>query len=128
MMKTYKKPNSNIRYLYNETAEGKNYKGIVIALLEGCQHDLLNELYRCPAPPAIGRFSFSLKNTYKGIAYCSKEDEFNLEEGMKIARERALRKYYNDRNNLLAEWAGDVTDRVNAVLAKCYREKYEDKE
>lgn len=37
-------------------------------------------------------FTPNCREVYKGVAYCSAEDEFDIKEGMKIARRRAMAK------------------------------------
>lgn len=88
--------------------DGQPWRGLVICKLVDTSHDVRDFLERL----GRGKSSFCLeqtfhsyhkeefliKNEYVGRAKCSVEDVFDLNEGMKIARERALRKYRRDKS------------------------------
>lgn len=95
------------KYYYDEnatgiTANGKQYKGIVIAILEKDTWEVINKLedmgVRVGWP---GRPDLFMQPSFKGISYCSVDDEFDLKKGMRIAKLRALKKYYNNKCNIL---------------------------
>lgn len=98
--------NHRIKYLYDEEATGVRngypYKGIVIAIMgevnnffKTCKHDCVltikESVFDCWDK------KYLIKDSYKGIAYCSIDDKFDLKEGMKIARGKLLNKYYKDK-------------------------------
>lgn len=105
---------SRISYMYDEEASGvragKPYKGIVVALMDDCTFDALYNLF-----DSIEEFttinlekfkkenSYEMKSYFKGIAYCSVEDNFELKTGMRIARKRLLKKYHNDKRRVFTE-------------------------
>lgn len=108
-----------IGYLYDENATGVYcgypYKGIVIAIMgddgehwDDCVFDAVDEMVDremgvIDGPHShinhgmFGETQYYMKPTYKGIAYCAEDDKFNLKEGMRIARNKMLNKYYKDK-------------------------------
>lgn len=93
---------SKIGYYYDAdrvgTFNGYPYKGIVTAVMKDTRNDawkkiraMGNEVDICfmHGVPAI-------EDSYHGNAYCSADDEFDLTEGMRIARKRLLRSYHKD--------------------------------
>lgn len=97
--------NHRIKYLYDEEAtgvrNGYEYRGIVIAIMgkgslfhSSCRYDAFGLIEE--ACCGWAKKDYFIKDSYKGIAYCSVDDEFDLKEGMKIARGKLLNKYYKD--------------------------------
>lgn len=107
-----------IGYLYDENAEGiyngHPYKGIVIAIMgyngkhsDDCSFDAIDDMVgrdmrtldgSLPHVNGMyGETQYYMNSTYKGVAYCSKDDEFDLKEGMRVAREKMMKKYYKDK-------------------------------
>lgn len=83
-----------IMYMYDEDASGvrngKAWKGLVIAIMDECGLDAIFDL----AGKTTIDFDFSdedeimpllMNDTYKGVAYCSVDDTFDLKQGMHIA-------------------------------------------
>lgn len=95
------------KYYYDEnatgiTANGKQYKGIVIAILEKDSWEVINKVERAGVNVGWqGRPDFFLQTSYKGVSYCSAEDSFDFRKGMRIAKLRALKKYYNNKWKIL---------------------------
>lgn len=103
-----------ITYMYDKEAcgvrEGKSYKGIVIALMDDCTLDAFDDLFdNIKEILAINWKEFKLENSYKmkssfkGVAYCSVEDNFDLKTGMRIARKRLLKKFHNDKRRVFTD-------------------------
>lgn len=119
MMKEIKKSNSQIRYLYDEE------EGIVIAFVEGCKYNLLDALHKNAEKKNLNHmtsflylfdpYEVNLRDTYKGIARSSKEDKFDLETGMKIARDRALNKLYKDWDKNLSNWTIEINNQLITI-------------
>lgn len=57
--------------------------------------------------------SMLLEGTYRGTAYCHGDDEFNEEVGMKVAKLKALKAYYNDRKV--------IAERIQNIFADAAR-------
>ena len=102
---------SKIGYYYDAdrvgTFNGYPYKGIVTAVMKDTSKDAHKKIremgnkvgiYFINSVPAI-------EDSYHGTAYCSAADEFDLTEGMRIARKRLLRSYHKD---------------ISAAIAHCY--------
>lgn len=83
------------------TANGKQYKGIVIAILEKDTWEVINELEAKGIDIPGTRKDYFMNSTFKGISYCSVDDEFDLKKGMKIAKLRALKKYYHNKRKAI---------------------------
>ena len=109
--------NSNIHYYVNEN------KKTVAAVMRNCKGQVrgeLNILFEKYVPIDIWFASdFAtceikkfVKNTYKGKAHCIKDDKFDLETGMKIAREHMLADYYCDRTNCFIA----VSDKLSNLI------------
>lgn len=99
--------NHRIKYLYDEEATGVRnghpYKGIVIAIMGDGElfhashaRDVFGILDEYEASTNVFYRDLLMKDSYKGIAYCSVDDEFDLKEGMRIARGKLLNRYYKD--------------------------------
>lgn len=109
--------NSNIHYYVNEN------KKTVAAVMRNNKMQVrieLNTLLEKYTP--IDSFFISdfvnyeikkyIKNVYKGKAHCIKDDKFDLETGMKIAREHMLADYYCDRTNCFIA----VSDKLSNLI------------
>lgn len=132
-----------IAYYYDEAAQGVYcgypYKGIVIAIMGqedenwwDCTLDALDDMF----DRGIGRVvngcvstldsnycsdaSYYMNKIYKGVAYCSVDDTFDLKEGMRIARNKMLNKYYKDKRRLAVKKmreAGKLYNKAAKYLA-----------
>ena len=106
---------SNIHYYVNEP------KKTVAAVMCGATREFRNEMDRLIdrtfgfvwESDALYTCSLKyIKSTYRGKAHCIKNDEFNLETGMRIAREHMLANYYVDRAIAFAA----VSERIGQFL------------
>lgn len=116
--------NHRIKYLYDEEAtgvcNGYKYKGIVIAIMGEGKFSYDTRRYDAMGlieEVCYGHWKkdYLIKDVYKGIAYCSVDDEFDLKEGMKIARGKLLNKYYKDEIAVLNKATRDVQKNLNHV-------------
>ena len=109
--------NSNIHYYVNEN------KKTVAAVMKNCKgqvrrelHCLVDKIYPSDWGEADLVFDCEIerymKNTYKGKAHCIKDDIFDLETGMAVARAHMLAEFYCDRTNCMAA----VSDRLNELM------------
>ena len=57
--------------------------------------------------------SMLLTGVYRGTAYCHEDDTFDEEVGMKVAKLKALKAYYNDRKV--------VSERIEKIFADAAR-------
>lgn len=96
------KDNSKISYMYDADAHGirngKPWKGLVIAQMSNCALDCCAKVHQYETligfrPWNNAANKLRMPNTFKGVAYCSVDDEFNLKTGMAIARSRMLNDY-----------------------------------
>lgn len=102
--------NSQIRYYVNEK------KKTVAAVMYNCRKQAHKEVCEI-----FGRLKFwrcinvVIKDTYRGKSHCIGTDKFDLETGMRIAREHMLAKYYRDYFNALDKDA-EILCRVHEAI------------
>ena len=123
-----------IAYMYDEdatgTRNGKPWRGLVIAMMDGCGLDAIFNL----AEKTSIEFdlyneneidTLLMKNTYKGVAYCSVDDAFDLKQGMHIARDRMLAKYYKGKRKVfknLYKSIHSIDVKLSEMIASTYKE------
>lgn len=104
--------NHRIKYLYDEevtgTRNGHPYKGIVIAIMgEGKsiytshERDVVDILTDYSITTGVKYTNLYLKESYKGISYCSVDDKFDLKEGMRIARDKVIKNSQKNLSNAM---------------------------
>lgn len=121
-----------IMYMYDEDASGvrngKAWKGLVIAMMDECGLDAIFDLMDKTAIDFIDKdeiMPFLMKDTYKGVAYCSIDDTFDLKQGMYIARDRMLAKYYKGKRNVFKSIYKSVHSldaKLSEMIANTYKE------
>ena len=123
-----------IAYMYDEEASGirngKLWHGLVIAMMDECGLDAVFDL----AEKTNIEFNFNneseikpllMNETYKGIAYCSVDDAFDLKQGMHIARDRMLAKYYKGKRKVfknLYKNIHSIDTKLSEMIASTYKE------
>lgn len=123
-----------IMYMYDEEASGirngKPWRGLVIAMMDGCGLDAIFNL----AEKTSIEFDLYNENeidtllmndTYKGVAYCSVDDAFDLKQGMHIARDRMLAKYYKGKRKVfknLYKSIHSLDAKLSEMIANTYKE------
>ena len=72
-------------------------------------------------------FEEYLSNPIRAKATCSEEDEFDLETGMRIARERCLAKYYKKLTKIFVEFNNLLDPILSFVEDSClfYADRYQ---
>ena len=72
-------------------------------------------------------FDTYLSNPIRAKATCAEEDEFVLEIGMRIARERCLAKYYKKLTNAFVELNNKIDPVLSYIEDSClfYADKYQ---
>ena len=90
-------------------------QGVVVCIITGCKDDVYKDLegmlprYLNLEKPknskAFDGKSFYIHNSYKGIAKCAPEDEFDETYGMDLAFERAYAKYMKAKYNTISRAA-----------------------
>lgn len=121
-----------IAYMYDEdatgTRNGKPWRGLVIAMMDGCGLDAIFDLMDKTAIDFIDKdeiMPFLMKDTYKGVAYCSIDDAFDLKHGMHIARDRMLAKYYKGKRKVfknLYKNIHSIDTKLSEMIASTYKE------
>lgn len=89
---------SLIHYYVNEP------KKTVVAVMDYCDHQFeqeiirfLDEIIPSNCATCLGCYNLpQMKKTYRGKAHCIGGDKFDLETGMRVARENMLVNYYAD--------------------------------
>lgn len=121
-----------IMYMYDEDASGirngKAWKGLVIAMMDECGLDAIFDLMDKTAIDFIDKdeiMPLLMNDTYKGIAYCSVDDTFDLKQGMHIARDRMLAKYYRGKRKVFKSIYKSVHSldaKLSEMIANTYKE------
>ena len=121
-----------IAYMYDEdatgTRNGKPWRGLVIAMMDGCGLDAIFDLMDKTAIDFIDKdeiMPFLMKDTYKGVAYCSIDDAFDLKHGMHIARDRMLAKYYKGKRKVFKNLYKNIHSidmKLSEMIAGTYKE------
>lgn len=93
-------PNSKIHYVIDKTNK------TVIAVMLDAETEVLQEMTHLGLPIKYPQ-NYLLKVCYQGKAKCAPEDMFNIEVGKTIARARLLKKYYKDKERVLADYSID---------------------
>lgn len=88
-------PKSKIRYYIDEE------KRTVVAVMDDCEYDAIDVLQKmgiCSIThDSYNLNKFMMNPIYRGKAKCALVDEWDEEEGMRIARNRMLENYYRGR-------------------------------
>jgi len=113
MAMTYIAPRNGSKIGYYYDAErtgifnGYPYKGIVTAVMKNTRSDAWNKIRALGDKVGVIFMHGvpAMEESYHGVAYCAADDEFNLTEGMRVARQRLLRSYHKD---------------MAAAMAHCY--------
>lgn len=95
-------------------------KRTVAAYMEHCKYDvfysisniLKSDFWDMSDLGCLRYDNYMIANTYRGKAKCAPEDAWNVEEGMRIARNRLLEKYWKARHKATHSFMTDL----NAVL------------
>lgn len=102
--------------------DGRRWKGLVICRIKNCRNDVYNILDKAfkNTPVFIddfwhGKDYLKIEDTYTAMAKCSVEDEFDVEKGVEIARNRALKKYRADKARVLSEFEIDMIMAMSKV-------------
>ena len=121
-----------IAYMYDEDASGcrngKLWHGLVIAIMDECGLDAIFDLMDKTAIDFIDKdeiMPFLMKDTYKGVAYCSIDDTFDLKQGMHIARDRMLAKYYKGKRKVFKNLYKNIHSidmKLSEMIAGTYKE------
>lgn len=121
---TYCKPSFSYYIDPDKTGviNGRPYRGVVVAKLSGGARDLANiwtkrdafkirELEDIASALHVNSDLGPAHSEFEGKAYCSVDDEWDENEGMKIARRKAWTQYYH----ALANYTYDYQKRVVAL-------------
>lgn len=121
-----------VAYMYDEDASGvrngKSWKGLVIAMMDECGLDAIFDLMDKTAIDFFDKdeiMPFLMNDTYKGVAYCSIDDTFDLKQGMHIARDRMLAKYYKGKRNVfknIYKTVHSLDAKLSEMIASTYKE------
>lgn len=121
-----------IAYMYDEDASGirngKSWKGLVIAMMDECGLDAIFDLSDKTAIDFFDKdeiMPLLMNDTYKGVAYCSVDDTFDLKQGMHIARDRMLAKYYKSKRNVfkkIYKTVHSLDAKLSEMIANTYKE------
>lgn len=94
-----------IKYFVNEEER------VVVAVLENTRWDAYNKICKmmrdtdfCVAP----KNKYMMHSAYRAVVTCNEKDEFDVEVGKKLAKERVLEHYYAALDKRLDEFRASV--------------------
>lgn len=119
-------PRSKIRYYIDEGAR------TIVAVMDDCSYDAIDILAKMGIEniryDGYTMDKFMMNETYRGKAKCAPEDEWDEDEGMRIARNRMLAGYYRARTmalmraeSVLATMMDELGSRIDYSDARCER-------
>ena len=90
--------------------------GVVVCKIWGNSQIALNKI-RKHVPWSFVRHIeyYFIKEVYIGEARCHPEDEFDIEYGKKLARDRAKRKREKDVNRMIKKYLKDVRRQLDEI-------------
>ena len=94
-----------IRYFVDEN-ERK-----VVAVLENTRWDAYNKICKMVRDTdfcVVPKDKYMMHNSYRAVVSCDERDEFDVEIGKKIAKERALAHYYEAFDKRLDEFRNAI--------------------
>ena len=68
----------------------------VVAVMNGCEKDCVRKIHRVidRTNLAFDESKYLINDTFRGVAVCADEDEYDPKEGEKIAKAKLLDKYH----------------------------------
>lgn len=117
---------NKIKYYVNEE------KGVVYAVIGGCQYDLLESKFLRKLPiPSFLSFDWELPDVFKGVARLHENDakeNFDAEFGKKLAKARAMKKYKKAKADKMWKYRTYISEILNKdlIATKEATLKYED--
>ena len=94
-----------VRYFVNEEER------VVVAVLENTRWDACNKICKMMRDTdfcLVPKNKYMMHNTYRAIVTCDEQDEFDVEIGKKIAKQRVLDHYYEALDKRLDEFRSSV--------------------
>lgn len=90
-----------IKYFVNEE------KRQVIGVLDGTEWDAINKINKMMLDTGFcfcANEKFMMPSEFRAVVQCDERDEFSVEEGMKIAKERIMKRYYASLDKRVHKW------------------------
>ena len=89
-------------------------KKTVIGVLNHTENDVLNKIDKIldGSCTCVYNEKYVMPSCFKAIVKCSDMDEFSAEEGMKIAKERIMNRYYRSYDKRFNMFLDDI-DKIN---------------
>jgi hypothetical protein len=68
----------------------------VVAVMNGCEKDCVRKIHRVidRTNLSFDESKYLINDTFRGVAVCAEEDEYDPKEGEKIAKAKLLDKYH----------------------------------
>lgn len=102
-----------VRYFVNEEER------VVVAILENTRWDAYNKICKMMRDTdfcLVPKNKYMMHNTYRAIVTCNEQDEFDVEVGKKIAKERVLDHYYEALDKRLYEFKKSLQMFADEIL------------
>lgn len=94
----------------------------VIGVLSGCKWDCVNKIDKMMKNSefmlAVVNDKYIMPDTFKVVVTCDPRDEYNVEEGKRIAKKKVLRNYHKSMDKRMAKFNKAVANMVGVVNVK----------
>lgn len=93
----------------------------VIAVLENTRCDAISKIFKildCTKSLGCDLTKYVMPSSFRAVAKCHPADEWNLEIGEKVAKEKLMRKYYKAYDRQLEAFVQDLNTAMFEVTQK----------
>lgn len=99
-------------------------KRMVVAALNNCQYDACNKLAKLTdeLECIVYQDKYKMPNNLRATAVCHSDDVFDAEVGMRIAKEKLMKRYYKHFDQKIALF-NEYLERVNSRMTEHINKK-----
>jgi hypothetical protein len=94
-------------------------KRAVVAVLKGTEMDAVYKIHKvmCDTPFWPTDYEkYLMPNEFKSVVYCDERDEFDIDKGKQLARERLMSRYYKSLDKRVDWFVLDVQKLVARTI------------
>ena len=94
-------------------------KRMVVAALNNCQYDVCNKLAKITDEMEcfVYQDKYKIPNNFRATAICHDDDVFDVETGMRIAKEKLMKRYYKHFDKKMAMF-NEYLSHVNELMSR----------
>ena len=79
-----------------------------IAILEGTEWDALNRIEKMTGDSSFYSHKYLMPNRFKASTICDDRDNYDIEEGKRIAKEKLMKNYYKSMDKKIEMFRNDL--------------------